>query len=318
MKYVFGAAAVALALTATPIALANESYPSEPLNYVIAFGPGGGNDLMSRTLVGILNQYDLYDRDISVENRDGGSGAVGFSYVKRQKGSPYFATSTSGNFLATPLVSNTDWTYADFTPVALLASDAMFLVVSSDSGIETVDQFVSAAKDGRVIVGGTGTAGPERVVASLFANAAGISFDYVPIGSGGELVTSLTSGSVSAIVANPSEVSGQIAAGNFRALAFSDAERSTVYPEIPTFREQGYDFDFSLPRGMVLPGGVDAEIQAWWVKTLQEVVKTPEWQDYLKTNSMSGNPIWGAAFGAYLKETSAEFETVLREIGATQ
>lgn len=316
MKHVFRAITVATALGLAPWALAAEEYPSEPLNYVIAFGPGGGNDLMSRTLVGILNQYDLYDGDISVENRDGGSGAVGFSYVKRQAGSPYYATSTSGNFLATPLVSNTDWTYADFTPIALLASDAMFLVVAADSGIQTIDQFVDAAKAGRVVVGGTGTAGPERVVASLFADAAGITFDYVPIGSGGELVTSLTSGSVTAIVANPSEVSGQIAAGNFQALAFSDSERSTVYPEIPTFREQGYDFDFSLPRGVVLPGDVEPEIQAWWVKTLQEAIRKPEWQDYLQTNSMSGNPIWGAAFGAYLQETSAEFESVLREIGA--
>ena len=311
-------AAAAVSISSAANAQDASGYPAERLNYIIAFGPGGGNDLMSRTLVDILNRYDLYAPDISVENRDGGSGAIGFSYVRRQAGNPYFATSTSGNFIATPLVSDTDWTYADFTPIGLLASDAMFLVVRADSDYQTIDDFAEAARSERIVVGGTGTAGPERVVAGLFANAADIDFDYVPAGTGGEMVTALTSESVDAVVANPSEVAGQIEAGNFRALAFSDSQRSTVYPEVPTFREQGYDFDFSLPRGVVLPPDVSDEVRDWWVAALQEAIQTDEWQDYLQTNSMSGNPIWGDDFAAYLEETSAEFEGVLREIGAIQ
>ena len=303
-------------VVAAPTQAQDNDYPAETLNYVIAFGPGGGNDLMSRTVVNILQQYEIYDENIVVENRDGGSGAIGFSYVKQQEGNPYFLTSTSGNFISTALVSNTDWNYSDFTPIGLLASDAMFLVVRTDSGYETVEDFVQAAIDGRLVVGGTGSAGPERVVAGLFANAAEINFDYVPAGTGGEMVTALTSGSVQAIVANPSEVAGQIEAGNFHALAFSDGKRSTVYPDVPTFTEQGYDVDFSLPRGVVMPGGVSEDVQQWWVSALQQVVETPEWNEYLSTNSMSGNPIWGDEFGAYLEETSAEFESVLREIDA--
>lgn len=312
------ASAAVLALTSTASFAQDMAYPTDTLNYVIAFGPGGGNDRMSRTLVGIMQQYDLYDGDIAVENRDGGSGAIGFSYVKRQAGNPYFATSTSGNFIGTPLVADTDWNYADFTPIALLASDAMFIVVRTDSDLDTLDDVVEAANAGRLTVGGTGTAGPERVVASLFADAAGIEYEYVPIGSGGELVTGLTSGSLNAIVANPSEVSGQLEAGTFTALAFSDSARSTVYPDIPTFRELGYDFNFSLPRGVVLRPELDPSVQEWWVAALQQAIDTPEWQDYLETNGMSGNPIWGEEFGTYLEETSAEFEAVLREIGAIQ
>lgn len=308
------AVAATLALSA-PAALGGD-YPSDRLTYTIAFGPGGGNDRMSRTIVDILKTYELFPGDIIVENREGGSGAVGFSFVKRQAGNPYSATSTSGNFIGTPLVADTDWTFADFTPVGLLASDAMFLVVRSDSDFATLDDVVVAAKSGRFTIAGSGSAGPERVTASLFAQAAGIDYEYVPIGSGGELVTALTSGSVDAIVANPSEVAGQIEAGSFTALAFSDAARSTNHPDIPTFRELGYDFDFSLPRGVVLPPELDPAVQAWWVATLQKAVDTPEWQEYLVTNGMSGNPIWGDEFGAYLEETSAKYEAVLKQIGA--
>ena len=308
------ATAASSLVIATPVVA--DDYPSERLTYTIAFGPGGGNDRMSRTVVDILRQYDLYSGDIVVENREGGSGAVGFSYVARQAGDPYRLTSTSGNFIGTPLVADTDWTYSDFTPVGLLASDAMLLVVRSDSDFDTVDAFVEAANAGRVTIAGSGSAGPERVTASLFAQAAGIEFEYVPIGSGGELVTALTSGSVDAVVANPSEVSGQLDAGTLRALAFSDSERSTNNPDVPTFMELGYDFSFSLPRGVVMPADLDPSIQDWWISTLQQVVETPEWEDYLVTNGMSGNPIWGDEFATYLEETSTQYRATLVAIGA--
>ncbi|MDN3520150.1 Bug family tripartite tricarboxylate transporter substrate binding protein [Halomonas ramblicola] len=312
-------AALSIAGHATAQQNGDIAYPEETLNWTVAFGPGGGNDLMSRTVVEILNKYDLYgDQDIIVENREGGSGAVGWSFVKNQQGNNYHITSTSGNFIATPLVSNTDWNYADFTPVGLLANDAMFFVVPEDSEFETMEDFVEAAESERLTVGGIGAAGPDRVVAGLLMESADIEFEYVPSQDGGQVVTSLTSGSVDAIVSNPSEVAGQIEAGNFRALGYTEAERSDIYPDVPTFVEQGYDFSFSLPRGVVLPGGVDEEVQEWWIDTMKEVVETSEWKDYLKTNGLSGNTIWGDDFSDYLENTSGQFEKTLKDIGATE
>jgi len=297
---------------------AGNDYPTKRMNYTIAFGPGGGNDLMSRTVVDILKKYKIYKPNIRVDNLAGGSGAVGFNFVAKKKGSAYNMTSTSGNFLGTPLVSDTGWTYRDFTPIGLLAQDAMFIVVRADSKFKTAKDFVEYAKNNRITIGGTGAAGPERVTASLFAQAAGFKFDYVPSQSGGGMVTSLTSNSVDAIVANPSEVSGQIAAGKFRPLAYSEAQRSTIYRDVPTFMEQGYDFAFSLPRGVVMPSGISKEIQNWWVAALKKVVETKEWKSYLETNSLSGNTVWGEDFSANLAATSADFERVLKQIGAVK
>ena len=304
-------------LVVSPLAsMAADNYPSKQLNYTIAFGPGGGNDLMSRTLVKIMKKYDLFGgQNIRVENRAGGSGAIGFNYVAQQKGNPYHASSTSGNFLGTPIVSNTGWTYKDFTPIGLLAQDAMFLVVRSDSNFKTLKDLVEYAKTNDLKIGGTGAAGPERVVAGLFADTAGIKFTYVPSQDDGGLITSLTSSSLDAIVANPSEVSGQVAAGNFIPLGYSERKRSTVFPDVPTFAEQGYDFDFALPRGVVLPGGVSTEVRDWWVETLKKVVETPEWKEYLETKGLSGNTIFGDDFGVYLEKTDADFRGVLKRIG---
>ncbi len=312
---ILAAGALAMATAAS----AQTNYPSQPLNYTIAFGPGGGNDLMSRVVVEILNKHKLYgSQNIIVTNRAGGSGAIGYSFVKQKAGSSYDITSTSGNFISTPLVSNTDWKFSDFSPIGLLASDAMFLVVRTDSGINTVADFVNRAKQKKPLIGGTGAAGPSRVVAGLFSEKAGIEFTYMPAQTGGQMVTALTSGSVDAIVANPSEVAGQITAGNFRAFGYSAQKRSAVYANVPTFIEQGVNFSFSLPRGLVLAPNAPADVQAWWIETMKKVIETPEWKEYLQTNSLSGTYLWGQDFAVHLKETNDAFERILRQIGAVR
>lgn len=120
------------------------------------------------------------------------------------------------------------------------------------------------------------------------------------------------------MVANPSEVAGQLDAGTLTALTFSDSARSTNNPDVPTLKELGYDFSFSLPQGVVMPNELDPAVQDWWVSTLKKVVETPEWQEYLVKNGMSGNPIWGDDFATYLAQTSTQYRATLVEIGAIE
>src|SRR3989304_9286170 len=93
----YAALFAALVLGSVP-ASAQDRYPSKRLAWTIAFGPGGGNDIMSRTLISVLEKYKLYPETIVAENRAGGSGAVGWGYVFSQKGNPYHLSSTSGSF----------------------------------------------------------------------------------------------------------------------------------------------------------------------------------------------------------------------------
>ncbi|MEN1969567.1 tripartite tricarboxylate transporter substrate binding protein [Lentibacillus sp. N15] len=292
------------------------NYPEKTLNWTVAFGPGGGNDLMSRTVVDILNKHDLYDGDIVVENKEGGSGAVGWSYVNQQKGNPYHISSTSGNFIATPLISNTDFNYESFTPVGLLARDEMLFLVGDDSEYKSIEDFVKAANSNTLTVGGMGSAGPDLVVTSLLESTAGIDLEYVPFQEEGQLLTALSSGSVDAIVSNPGEVLGQIEAGKMKPIAYSGDERNPAFDDVLTFKEAGYDFSFSFPRGVILPADVSDEVQEYWIDALKEVVETDEWQDYLETNTLTDDPIWGDEFEDYLEETNDTFKNALEEAGA--
>ena len=291
-------------------------YPSEDLDWTIAFGPGGGNDIMARTMVDILQKNDLYPENIVVQNREGGSGATGWGYLFSQSGEGYGVSTTSGSFITTPLQADTGWQPDDFTPVGLFATDDALLLVPGDGGAEDWDGWVEQAKSERLVVGGIGTVNVDFIVSSMLAEQAGYEVEYVPFNEEGQLQTSLLSGAVDAMISNPGSILGQIESGDMRPLISTAAERLDVLPDVPTAEELGFEGIPSMPRGLILPPDAPAEAQEWWIETMKQVVETPEWQAYLDDNYLSEDVRWGEDFGAYLTETQDQFRTILEEQGA--
>lgn len=308
-------AAAALVLAAAP-AQSQDSYPSKRLDWTIAFGPGGGNDIMSRTLISILEKYKLYPETIVPDNKPGGSGAKGWGFVFSQKGNPYHITSTSGSFITTPLQANTPWQPASFTPVALLASDDMLLLVNKNSKITSLKEFIEAAKAKAPSIGGIGAVNIDFIVPKLVSEKAGFTFSYVSFNKQGELITALLSGSLDAAMSNPGEVLGLLQSGDMRALAFSGKSTPAALGKVPTFGELGYDIGISLPRGLVLPPDVPKEAQLWWIDTMKKVVQTPEWKAYIDKQLLTENVLYGEDFRDFLKRTQGVFADILRKSGA--
>lgn len=293
-------------------------YPTKSLEVVIAFGPGGGNDRMSRLLADILQKYDLYPHPIVPENREGGSGAVGWGYVNSQSGNPHVLSTTSGSFITTPLVSDPGFNYESFTPVALLATDDVMYLVSGDSPYQTMEEFIEAAKTKRMTVGGMGAFNVDRIDVELLEKETNSQLEYVPFNNDGEVNSSLLSGSLDAIVSNPQQVLGQVEAGTMRALAYSSTERMKALPDLPTLHELGLTYEISMPRGIILPPDVPEEVQEWWIDTIKQVVETPEWKEYIEANNLAENLLYGAEFFEYLIDVNNNFETVLKDVGVIQ
>jgi putative tricarboxylic transport membrane protein len=309
-----GVITVALVLAAP--AVAQDRYPSKRLDWTIAFGPGGGNDIMSRNLIGILEKYKLYPEAIVADNKPGGSGAKGWGYVFAQKGNPYHITSTSGSFITTPLQANTPWQPGSFTPVALLASDDMLLMVGKSSKARTLQEFIAAAKAKPPSIVGIGAVNIDFIVPKLVSEKAGFTFNYVSFNKQGELITALLSGALDAAMSNPGEVLGLIQSGDMRALAFSGKATPAALGNVPTFASLGYDIGISLPRGLVLPPGVPKEAQAWWIETMKKVVQTPEWKSYVEKQLLTENVLYGEDFRAFLQRTQGVFADILKKSGA--
>jgi putative tricarboxylic transport membrane protein len=294
----------------------DSNYPSEPLDWTIAFGPGGGNDIMARTMVDILQKEDLYPENIEVQNREGGSGATGWGYLFSQEGSGYGVSTTSGSFITTPLQADTGWKPADFTPVGLFATDDAVLLVKGDSPIKDWDGWVDAAKKDRLVVGGIGTVNVDFIVSAMLAEQAGYEVEYVPYNEEGQLATSLLSGAVDAMISNPAEILGQVEAGEMRALITTADERIEAMEDTPTDQELGFEGIPSMPRGLILPPDAPEEAQEWWIDTMKKVIETDEWKAYLEENYLTEDVRWGEEFGDYVTETQNQFETILKEHGA--
>lgn len=294
---------------------AKGDYPNKTLNVVIPFGPGGGTDLYLRKIIEIMQKEKIYTENVKIENREGGSGAVGWGFLQSKKGDPYYVAPTSGSFFTTPLVSNTNFNYETFTPIALMGADDQLLLVKEDAKFNELDEFIDAAKSGkRMKIGGVGQVSDEMIIPHAFAKEAGFEFDYVPFQSAGELTSALLSDSLDAIVGNPARSLGQINGDLMKALAFSGLERLPQLEEVPTFIELGYDVNLSQPRGVILAEDVDDEVKEWWIDAMKKVAETKEWKKFITDNGMSEYILFGDEFGTFLEETSNKFEESLDEL----
>jgi putative tricarboxylic transport membrane protein len=317
------AAVAALALTASLTACetgeeeSGANYPSKDLDWTIAFGPGGGNDIMARTMVKIIQDKKLYPGKIVVQNREGGSGATGWGYLFRQKGSGYGISTTSGSFITTPLQANTGWKPEEFTPVGLFATDDALFVVPGKSPISSWQQWVDHAKEkGTVAVGGIGTVNVDFIIHAMLADAAGYKIDYVPFNEEGQLQTALSSGALDAMVSNTGSILGQVQGKAVKPLLFTGKEPLSALPEVPTGESLGFKDLPAMPRGLILPPDAPQAAKDFWIETMKKVVETPEWRQYLKSNHLTEQVAWGDDFGGFLSTTSEDFKRILTEKGA--
>lgn len=293
-----------------------EDYPQETLNWTIAFGPGGGNDIMSRTLIEILTENDIYPNNIVATNLEGGDGARGWGFLFNQKGNPYHISTTSGSFMTTPLAADTGWGPTSFTPVCMVATDDLLYVVKDDAPYDTLEDFIAAAKEESLAVGGIATVNVDFIVSELLAQQAGFDLNYVPFNDEGEMISALLSDSLVMIGSNPAEVIGLVESGDAKPLAFSGQEPMSSLPDVPTLGELGYDINISTPRGLVLPLGVEQGVQQWWIDTMKKVVKLPEWEKYLEENDLNEQVRYGEDFTEYLRNTQDKLKRTLQEAGA--
>jgi len=315
-NYLLAVAATVLAISACSAegsggTAADEDYPSKTLDMTVAFGPGGGVDIMSRTVAKLLTENDLYPAEIVVNNREGGSGSRGYGYVFSREGSAYDMTATSGSFISTPLQADTPWSATEFTPIALLGTDEVVVWVGKDSPIHTIDELIEVGKQRTLLVGGAGATTIDYIAMKQFADQAGFNFNYVAHDSGPEAANSLLSGSIDIVSHSASSMFGLYQSGDLRPIVIGGQERLDQLPSTPTFEELGYKITVNQPRGLVMPPGVPDSVVAWWQDALSQMVELPEWREYLADNFISERVLFGDDFGAYLEETVEAYAQAL-------
>lgn len=313
------AAATLLALTAcssTPSSGAEGKggfSPSGDVRMIVPFGAGGGSDASGRAIAAGLEAGT--GLNISTENREGGSGAVGYSYFLAQKGKDNYLLASETALLALPLTQDVAFNYTDFTPIMKLGDDYTLLVVAPDSPYKTCSDVVDAAKSERVIAAVSGATSLDEIVFTLVEDATGVKFDRVPFESGSEVIAALLGGVIDVASLNPGEVLGQLEAGDLKALcAFSDERYDyKQLADIPTAKEQGIDVAFAQFRGFIAPGGISDEARDYWIAAAKKFEKSDAYTKYIEDNVMQANTAYGEDFATYLKKNNEDLKKVLQK-----
>jgi len=254
-----------------------------------------------------------------VNNRPGGSGTIGFSYLINKKGDSHVIAGATPMIVSGKLQGRLPGNHRDaITVLMIVAIDELMLSVRSESPYKTVEEFVNAAraKPGQLTVGGTGTHNEDHIFAHLFEQAAKIKLKYVPFNSGGEVTAALMGGHIDGGIMNPNEIVAQVEANKAKNLAVAARKRMTGAPDVPTFAEKGYPFYWEQMRGVVGPAGMAPEAVAWWQDTLKKVTATKKWQEeYIKGNLLTPTTWTGEEANKYLDGITGDYESALAALG---
>jgi tripartite-type tricarboxylate transporter receptor subunit TctC len=259
-----------------------------------------------------------------VVNKAGGAGAEGFLEAKGARGNPHMIVITLSNLFTTPLATGVPFSWGDLTPVAMLALDEFVLWVNAESPWKTAQEFIAAAKQERLKLGGTGSKQEDQIIGVAMAKATGANLTYVPFRGGGEVAVQLVGRHIDASVNNPIEAVTHWRSGALRPLCVFDGQRlagtekiteTASWSDIPTAKESGMDVEYLMLRGIFMPAGVQPAQLAFYEDLLGKVRETQEWRELMQQGAFNTTSLTGEAFRAWLTREEARHRGLMQEAG---
>ncbi|MEM9145963.1 MAG: tripartite tricarboxylate transporter substrate binding protein [Pseudomonadota bacterium] len=293
--------------------------PNKPIDFVIMAGKGGGADKMARLMQAIVEESSLSPKPLVPVNKPGGSGAEALVHLNKARDPDHTIMVTLNSFFTTPLRQpGLGVDIMTFAPVGRMAEDTFLLWVHKDEGISTFDEFIAVATErgSDWVMGGTGKNSEDNIITDFLNNNYGLSIKYIPYKGGGAVAKDLAGKQITSSVNNPSEALGFFESGDVVPLvAFTD-ERLPMFPDVPTLKELGGDFAYTMQRSVVGAPGMSAEALAFYNNLFQQVYDSAKWQDYKSAKSLLGAKIQGDELKAYWDAQRNRHEDILKASGA--
>ena len=294
-------------------------YPTKPIRMISPFAPGGGTDIMARSISAIMGKEKLVNVPIIVENKPGGSGAVGYDFIAGKREDPYYLVTITTQFFTNPLLKTQKATHKDFTFICQLAFDPNLVLVRSDFQYNSMKELIEAAKKepGKIRWGGTGSTGSDRILSLMLEKSSGAKFNFIPFQSGGEVTTALLGKHVDVITNQMNESYSQIQAGKFKSLAIGSSVRSPYLPNLPTLKESGADIASGSYRGVAAPAGIPEEARKFLEALFQKLDASDAWQkNYIEKFQLQREFRDGASFQKLTEEKLVpDYTTMFKAVG---
>ncbi len=279
------AAAVAAGLVSVAVQ-AQSTYPDRPIKMIVAYSAAGATDVMARAMVPFIEKYLGGGAKITVENKTGAGGAIGFGMLAAATPDGYtIGFINTPNVLTIPIERKTPFTWESFDLIGNVVDDPGNFSVHTDSPIRTLDQLAAYAKSrpGQVTVGTTGVGSDDHLAMLYFERIARVKMNHIPFKGAADVRAATLGKQIDVAAVNIGEALQAIKGGSpFRNLGQMSVRRTDLASDLPTFKEQGYDIEMSSLRGVAAPKGLPADVREKLVKAIAQTASDPE---FLKVNA---------------------------------
>jgi tripartite-type tricarboxylate transporter receptor subunit TctC len=295
-----------------------QTYPAKPIRVIDAYPPGGGTDIVARTISPKFQES--LGQSWIIDNRAGAQGIIGAELASRAAPDGYTLLMFTTNFAIHPSIYKNlpyDLTKA-FAPVTQTSSVSMALIVNPSVPARTLEELIAIAraKPGRLNFSSSGSGGIIHLAGELFNTMAGVKMTHVPYKGGAPAVLAVLSGEVDLTFVAIPVAAPHIRSGKVRAIAVSTAKRSTVMPELPTIAEAGLPgFEVVNAYGVLAPAGTPREIVVKLQQEIARILDLPDVRERLM--GLGAEPVGSTPeqFGAYLRAETAKWANVVKTTG---
>jgi tripartite-type tricarboxylate transporter receptor subunit TctC len=283
--------AASVMAAASAAALAQDAFPSRSITMIVPFPPGGVADITGRPTAAAMEK--ILKQPITISNRPGAGGAVGNAAVANAKPDGYtilMALSSISVIPAADELFNRKAAYSldQFTPIALISADPTILTTHPSLPVKSLKELVALArsKPGALSFSTSGVYGALHMPMEMFLHAAKLKMRHVPTTGGGPAITALLGGHVDLTAGGPAAITPHVKAGKLRPLASWGPKRHPGFPDVPTFKELGYDIEYLIWAGLFAPKGTPDTMVKVLRDAARKAVEDPEFKaNMAKLNS---------------------------------
>jgi tripartite-type tricarboxylate transporter receptor subunit TctC len=315
------ACCIALAglLLASPMTAGAQAWPTKPIRILVGFAPGGGTDIVARSLAPKLTE--LLGQPVIVENRSGASGTIAADAVAKAAPDGYtlLMGHSNSNAIAPFVLQKVPYDAAtDFSPITYIGYVPNVLVVHPSVPARSVKELIELAKKkpGAFTFASSGVGGTQHVAGELFERIAGIHLIHIPYRGSGQAVQDLLAGNVNMNFDTMPPVLPHIKAGTLRALAISTPQRVPQLPDVPTFNEVGIKgFDVTNWYSVMGPKGMPKDIVARLNEAILKAMADPAVRATLEAQGVQfGTFRTPEEFGKFIGEELAKYRKLIKEL----
>lgn len=314
----------ALGMIAAPFSRAADGavgagqYPTRPVRFVVPFAAGGPTDTLTRIIAARLS--DELGQPFVVENKPGGSGAIGAELVANAAADGYtLLLSTIHHAVNASLQSKLPYNMeGDFTPVSSLITLPIVLVTRPDLPVQSVEQLIqlAQAEPGKLTFASSGNGGGTHLGGELFRSLANVDIRHIPYAGSAPAMVALLGGHVDMMFADGITAQPHIAAARLRLLAVGASKRSALFPDTPTMQEAGVPgYEITTWFGLSAPAGTPPFIVQRLNQTLASVLGDPAMRARLLAQTAEAFPSTPQAYAQYYAREEKKWADVVKRAG---